>query len=93
MIKNLDNDGLQKVAQNYDLFYIDIWGVLHNGIELYKQAVNTLEKLDEYKKEFVLLTNAPRPKTAVKAHLSSFGIFEEHFKGNPQKQITKRESN
>ena len=56
MIKNLDNDGLQKIAQNYDLFYIDIWGVVHNGIELHEQAVKTLEKLDEYKKEFVLLT-------------------------------------
>lgn len=65
MIKNLDNDGLQKIAENYDLFYIDIWGVVHNGIELHKQAVNTLEKLDEYKKEFVLLTNAPRPNEPV----------------------------
>ena len=27
----------------------------------------------------MLLTNAPRPKNAVKAHLSTFGISEEHF--------------
>ena len=74
MIKNLDNDGLQKIAQNYDLFYIDIWGVVHNGIELHKQAVNTLEKLDEYKKEFVLLTNAPRPNEPVIKFLKKMGL-------------------
>ena len=26
MTKNLDLDGLQSIADNYDLFYIDLWG-------------------------------------------------------------------
>ena len=33
MTKNLDLDGLQSIADNYDLFYIDLWGVIHNGIK------------------------------------------------------------
>ena len=40
MTKNLDFEGLSSVADNYDLFYIDLWGVLHNGIELHKEAIN-----------------------------------------------------
>ena len=74
MIKNLDNEGLKTIAQNYDLFFIDIWGVVHNGIELHKQAVKTLEKLDEHKKEFVLLTNAPRPNEPVIKFLKKMGL-------------------
>ena len=62
MTKNLDTKGLRSVLINYDLFFIDLWGVIHNGIELYKDAVDVLEKLSEAKKDYVLLTNAPRPK-------------------------------
>jgi Predicted sugar phosphatases of the HAD superfamily len=38
MTKNLDKEGLRSIADNYDLFYIDLWGVIHNGIKLHEQA-------------------------------------------------------
>ena len=44
MTKNLDNEGLRSIFKDYDLFFIDLWGVIHNGIELYKEAVNVLTK-------------------------------------------------
>ena len=44
MTKNLDYIGLKSVADHYDLFFIDLWGVVHNGIELYKDSTNALEK-------------------------------------------------
>ena len=59
MTKNLDSTGLKSVADQYDLFFIDLWGVIHNGIELYQESIDVLEKLSEKNKEFVLLTNAP----------------------------------
>ena len=37
MTKNLDNFGLKSIVDNYDLFFIDLWGVVHNGIKLYDQ--------------------------------------------------------
>ena len=40
MPKNLDDLGLKSVANSYDVFFIDIWGVLHNGISLYQNSVN-----------------------------------------------------
>ena len=73
MIKNLDKEGLKTVVLNYDLFFIDIWGVVHNGIQLYKQAIEVLAKLEEKKKEFVLLTNAPRPNKTVIEFLKKNG--------------------
>ena len=50
MISNLDTEGLSKIALDYDLFYIDIWGVIHNGLELNLSAVETLRHLKENKK-------------------------------------------
>jgi HAD superfamily hydrolase (TIGR01459 family) len=74
MTKNLNKDGLKSIVGNYDLFYIDLWGVIHNGIKLHEEAVLVLKKILEMKKEFVLLTNAPRPNETVKAFLKKMGM-------------------
>jgi HAD superfamily hydrolase (TIGR01459 family) len=77
MTKNLDSAGLQSIAENYDLFYIDLWGVIHNGIKLHEEAINVLKQLSKLKKNFVLLTNAPRPNEAVKIFLEKLGMEKE----------------
>jgi len=76
MTKNLDQEGLSSIAQNYSLFYIDLWGVVHNGISLHKEAIKTLKELDKNSKEYVLLTNAPRPNSTVKFFLEKMGLDE-----------------
>ena len=73
MTKNLDKTGLKSVADQYDLFFIDLWGVVHNGIELYRESIEVLENLSEIKKELVLLTNAPRPNYNVADFLNRMG--------------------
>ena len=77
MTKSLDKKGLRLIAENYDLFYIDLWGVIHNGIKLHKEAINTLKELLKMNKEFVLLTNAPRPNFIVKKFLEKMGMDEK----------------
>ena len=62
---------LKQISKNYNVLFCDIWGCIHNGKKAYTKA---LEALIEFKMSggfVMLLTNAPRPKTAVKAHLSS----------------------
>jgi len=44
MTKNLDKEGLGSIVGNYDIFYIDLWGVVHNGITLHKSAIETLKQ-------------------------------------------------
>ena len=57
MTKNLDSEGFRSVFDNYDLFIIDLWGVVHNGIELHENAIYTLSKITESKKNtYFLLT-------------------------------------
>ncbi len=77
MTKNLDLNGLQSIADNYDLFYIDIWGVIHNGIKLHEQAIIVLKELLRRDKAFVLLTNAPRPNKTVRNFLQKMGMDQE----------------
>ena len=77
MTKNLDKEGLSSIVDNYHLFYIDLWGVVHNGITLHKEAIKTLKEISKKKKNYVLLTNAPRPNSAVKSFLEKMGMEKE----------------
>jgi len=74
MTKNLDLEGLNSIAENYELFYIDLWGVVHDGIKLHKEAIKALNELEKNKKEYVLLTNAPRPSETVKTFLKNMNL-------------------
>ena len=77
MTKNLDKDGLNSIVDNYQLFYIDLWGVVHNGIKLHKEAIKTLREISKKEKDYILLTNAPRPNSAVKSFLVKMGMDQE----------------
>ena len=77
MTINLSNNGLREIANSFDLFYIDIWGVLHNGIKLNQDAVGVLSELDKLGKEYVLLTNAPRPNSDVIKFLGKLGLDDQ----------------
>ena len=74
MSKNIDSEGLRSLVNDYDLFFIDIWGVIHNGIKLHDKAIETLVEIEKAKKEYVLLTNAPRPNDTVKIFLNKMGL-------------------
>ena len=74
MTKNLDKEGLRSIADDYQLFYIDLWGVVHNGLELHFEAINTIKQITKMNKDYVLLTNAPRPNTSVRKFLEKLGM-------------------
>ena len=74
MTVNLTKNGLREIANSFDLFYIDIWGVLHNGIKLNQDAVDVLFQLEKLGKKYVLLTNAPRPNSDVAKFLEKLGL-------------------
>ena len=70
---------LKDISKNYNVLFCDIWGCIHNGKEAYQNALKALVDFKRNNGFVMLLTNAPRPKNAVKAHLSTFGISEKHF--------------
>ena len=70
---------LKQISSEYNVLFCDIWGCIHNGKKAYTKALNSLIEFKMDGGFVMLLTNAPRPKSAVKAHLSSLGIFDEHY--------------
>ena len=72
--------GLSEIQSKYDAFFIDLWGVIHNGIELYPNAINVLKNLNKLNKRFVLISNAPRPSESVKKYLANLRMDELYLK-------------
>ena len=52
--------GLNEISNKYDIYFVDLWGVMHNGVECYPEAINVLEKLKKNNKKIILISNAPR---------------------------------
>ena len=72
--------GLSQVQGKYDAFFIDLWGVIHNGIQLYPEAINVLENLNKLNKRFVLISNAPRPSRSVEKYLINLKMDKAFIK-------------
>ena len=56
---------LSKIYNAYDTFVIDLWGVIHNGINLNEKAIKAVDELKKNSKKIVFLSNAPRPSAKV----------------------------
>ncbi|HTH99242.1 MAG TPA: TIGR01459 family HAD-type hydrolase [Stellaceae bacterium] len=66
--------GIAQLAQRYDGFIIDVWGVLHNGVEPYPGVVAALRRLNDMGKRMTLLSNAPMRSETVMERIAHIGI-------------------
>lgn len=71
---------LSEIYNHYDTFIIDLWGVMHDGIELKKMAINVIENLEKEKKKIFFLSNAPRPSASVVSFLKKLNMKEKYLK-------------
>jgi HAD superfamily hydrolase (TIGR01459 family) len=67
-------DNLRAVADDYDGFIIDLWGVIHDGSVAYPGAAETLAALRGAAKKVVLLSNSPRRAESLVAMMKGMGI-------------------
>jgi HAD superfamily hydrolase (TIGR01459 family) len=67
-------EGLQPLADRYDLILCDVWGVLHNGVKAYEAASEALTRFRNGGGRVVLVSNAPRPGASVGTQLDGFGV-------------------
>src|SRR3569623_284094 len=51
---------LSELAPNYDAVLSDVWGVVHNGVSAYRDAVEALREFRKGGGRVVRITNAPR---------------------------------
>jgi HAD superfamily hydrolase (TIGR01459 family) len=71
--------GLAGMADDYDLFILDLWGVVHDGVTVYPGAANCLRRLRQRGARVVLLSNAARPSASVALHLTELGVEAELY--------------
>ena len=70
---------LSELADHYDGLLCDVWGVLHNGVAAFDDAVEALCRYRAQGGRVVLITNAPRPSREIYPQLERFGVPREAF--------------
>lgn len=72
-------NGLHEIADRYDAFFLDVFGVIHNGLRPYPGTVRCLEALKEAKKHVCLLSNSPRRTHSLIHQCEDMGIAPSLF--------------
>jgi HAD superfamily hydrolase (TIGR01459 family) len=73
--------GFGALAENYDGFIVDIWGVVHNGVQLFPGVLDCLTRLRAAGKKVVFLTNAPRRTHGITQTLAHMGVTPDLYTG------------
>lgn len=69
--------GIAAIAPRYDVFFCDIWGVLHDGMRAYAAAGDALVRMRAAGATVVLVSNAPFPAQRVEKVLAEKGVRRE----------------
>jgi HAD superfamily hydrolase (TIGR01459 family) len=72
---------LDALPARYRLILCDIWGCVHDGVQLYPGAAERLLKWRAEGRTVVLITNAPRTTEAVAEQLSRIGLPSDAWDG------------
>lgn len=64
-----------EIAPRFEAWFVDIWGVMHNGVRPFETAGAACRRFREERGGKVLLiSNAPRPWTSVEEQLGRIGV-------------------
>ncbi len=69
------------LARRYDAWLVDIWGVMHNGLSPFPQAVEACRLFREGGGTVILISNAPRPRETVAEQLLEVGVPADCYDG------------
>ncbi len=54
------------LAATAELWFVDIWGVIHNGVKPYASSIAACESFRNQGGTVLLVTNSPRPRESVR---------------------------
>jgi len=66
--------GIGEVADQYDGFILDVWGVLHDGAKPFPGVIDALTRMKALGKRTAVLSNAPRRAETVARRVAEIGI-------------------
>ncbi|MDX2222889.1 MAG: TIGR01459 family HAD-type hydrolase [Rhodospirillaceae bacterium] len=70
---------LREIADRYDGFILDLWGLIHDGETPYPPAAATLAALRDAGKTTLLLSNAPRRAYALIEAMNRMGLARDLY--------------
>ena len=79
MNNSIELKNLSEVYENYDIFIIDLWGVVHNGEKIFNGINKVLNEIKLLNKNVFFMTNAPRRSKVIEKQLSAFGLNRDLY--------------
>jgi HAD superfamily hydrolase (TIGR01459 family) len=73
--------GISAFAELYDVFIVDPWALVHDGDNVYPNALKTLKSLKEMGKKVVFLTNEPSRIQKLVEKLDKLGVSQDLYEG------------
>jgi HAD superfamily hydrolase (TIGR01459 family) len=71
--------GLREIVDQFDLFLVDQYGVLHDGVAAYPGAIDGLIKFTSHGRKIVVLTNSGKSSGENRARLDALGFADSGF--------------
>jgi len=71
--------GTRALSARYPVWLCDVWGVIHNGVEAWPAALDCLARHRRAGGAVILITNAPRPSSAVRRQLEGLKVPTDSY--------------
>jgi HAD superfamily hydrolase (TIGR01459 family) len=71
--------GLSDIADQFDLYFVDQYGVLHDGVAAYPGVIDGLVRLRSRGSRVIVLTNSGKDASQNTARLAALGIEGSYF--------------
>lgn len=72
---------LADIADRYDAFLCDVWGVIHNGREMFPAAAAALQAIRRQGKLVLLVSNVPKPRGPIPGQLDRLKFPRDAYDG------------
>jgi HAD superfamily hydrolase (TIGR01459 family) len=70
---------MRALSQSHAVWFVDIWGVVHNGVAPFTQTVDTLAAHRMNGGTVVLVSNSPRSQAGVTLQLDQIGVRKDAY--------------
>ncbi len=70
---------MRDLSRRYPVWFVDIWGVVHNGVDPFADTVNVLARHRKEGGTVVLVSNSPRSEKGVVDQLDEIGVRRDAY--------------
>ena len=72
-------EGLKEIVDQYDVFILDQWGVMHDGKKGYDKAIKCVKRLYQERKKIIIISNSSKRKEITVNRLPKLGYEPNYF--------------